>query len=96
MNTLHLLDTLRERGATLQHDDSVLRVTPSRVLDDALRAEIRCHKSELLQLLVLETASQAQSSTQIELQPNAQPSAQPLPPSLAGMPGIEFCVERGV
>lgn len=63
MDVLHLLGTLRERGATLQLDDNGLRVTPARVLDDALRGAIRCHKSELLHLLSLETAS---SSTQSE------------------------------
>ncbi len=59
MDALQTLDTLQERGATLQIDGEALRVAPSRVLDNDLRAAIRRNKSELLELLALESASRS-------------------------------------
>lgn len=44
---------LESRGAALTVDGAILRVEPSRVLDDALRAEIRANKAQLMALAAL-------------------------------------------
>jgi len=57
MNAPALLRELSPRGATVALEGEALRVQPSRVLTDELRAAIRCHKSELLQFLTRENVS---------------------------------------
>lgn len=57
MDTPTLLRELSTRGATVALEGEALRVQPSRVLTDELRAAIRCHKSELLQFLARENVS---------------------------------------
>jgi hypothetical protein len=48
MDVVTLLDTLQARGVAVVADGDYLRVRPASVLTDALRAEIREHKPELL------------------------------------------------
>ncbi len=61
MNAPALLRELSTRGATVALEGEALRVQPSRVLTDELRAAIRCHKSELLQFLTRENVSREYS-----------------------------------
>lgn len=61
MNAPALLRELSTRGVTVALEGEALRVQPSRVLTDELRAAIRCHKSELLQFLTRENVSREYS-----------------------------------
>ncbi len=67
MSAAALLETLQARGISARVENGDLKLKPARVLDSALLDSLRCYKSELLELLQLETASHAaQSSTRCE------------------------------
>ncbi len=51
MSAATVLETLTARGAVVTVRADVLRIEPRAVIDEPLRAEIRAHKSELLELL---------------------------------------------
>lgn len=69
MTAAALLETLQRRGISARVECGDLKLKPVAALDAALIASIRCNKSELLELLALETASRetaATSSTRCE------------------------------
>lgn len=51
MSAATVFQTLAARGAVVTVRGDILSITPRAVIDEPLRAEIRAHKSELLELL---------------------------------------------
>jgi hypothetical protein len=62
MDARAVLDELQARGAVATVRDGVLCITPRTAIDDNLRAEIRCCKSELLQVLAEEITPSHQNT----------------------------------
>jgi hypothetical protein len=62
MDAATVLETLAARGAVVTLRGDVLRIEPRAVIDEPLRAEIRAHKSELLELLTVPASKPAAST----------------------------------
>lgn len=90
MSAAALLESLSRDGVSVECVADRLKIHAPRDLEPRVLDAIRCHKSELLELLQLESAART-ASTRNE----PQAVAPPLPPSLVGIPGIEYSTERG-